>query len=264
MIRLLHLSDTHFGTEVDTVVEALLARVSQLQPTLVVCSGDVTQRALASEFERAAAFFRRFGDASRVLIPGNHDIPLWNLWNRFTRPYVEFERTLGPLESTVETPLLRLFALNTTHPMRHKHGYVSPAQVERVSRHLRQSAALQLRIVVTHQPLYVEAASDKQNQLRGGALAAESWAASGVDLVLGGHIHLPYFKSVPHSFATISRTFWVAQAGTAVSDRTRSNARNSFNMIHWDGTRCDLERWDYDPVTLAFERHSAVSMPITR
>lgn len=264
MIRLLHLSDTHFGTEVDAVVEALWARVSQLGPNVVVCSGDVTQRARASEFERAGAFFQRFGDVPRITVPGNHDIPLWNVWARFTRPYVGFQRTFGSLETTFETPLLTLVALNTTHPTRHKHGYVSPAQVEDVSSRLSQCTPRQLRVVVTHQPLYVEAASDRHNQLRGNALAARRWAETGVDLVLGGHIHLPYFKPVPPAFADMSRSFWVAQAGTAVSERVRSNALNSFNMIHWDGSACNLERWDFDPKAAAFERHGVVSMPITR
>lgn len=263
MIRLLHLSDTHFGTEVDDVIQAFWSRATELAPNVVVCSGDITQRARTEEFERAAAFFRRFGDVPRVTIPGNHDIPLWNVWERFTRPYARYESKFGALETTLETPLLTLVALNTTHPLRHKHGYVSPEQVERTSHHLRRSTDGQLRVVVTHQPLYVEAASDVQNQLRGNALAAQNWAESGADLVLGGHIHLPYFRPVPETFG-VSRSFWVAQAGTALSARVRSNAPNSFNMIHWDGNQCHLERWDFEPDTATFERRVRIAMPITR
>lgn len=264
MIRVLHISDTHFGTEVSTTVDAFWQSVRTLAPTLVICSGDVTQRARRKEFKKASDFLQRFGNVPRVVVPGNHDIPLFNLAARVFRPYAGYQKSLGELQSQYEEPLVKVIALNTTHPARHKHGVVSRAQVEHTSAHLQRSSPQQLRLVVAHHPLYVSAASERRNQLRGSRFAARKWADAGVDLVLGGHIHLPYFAPVPATFADTSRSFWVAQAGTVVSRRTRPGFPNSFNLIRWDGRRCELERWDLNASCNEFERKLSHPMPITR
>ncbi len=264
MIRILHISDTHFGTEVSEAVDAFWRSVSILNPTTIICSGDVTQRARSDEFAKAARFLQRFGNVPRVVVPGNHDIPLFNLAARAFWPYVGYQRALGDLQSRHDDALVKVIALNTTHPARHKHGAVSAKQVEYACSQLRRSSDQQLRLVVAHHPLYVSARSERHNQLRGSRFAARRWADAGVDLVLGGHIHLPYFAQVPTTFTNTERTFWVAQAGTVVSGRTRPGFPNSFNLIRWDGSNCDLERWDFNSSSSAFERCVSQPMPITR
>ena len=128
------------------------------------------------------------------------------------------------------TPDLLVVCVNTTRAWRHKHGEVSSLQIERVARRLANAEAAQLRIVVVHQPVAVTRAEDVQNLLRGHEAALRRWAAAGADIVMGGHIHLPYVMPL-HDLA---RPLWAVQAGTAVSHRVRHGTPNSVNLIRWE------------------------------
>lgn len=265
---LLQISDTHFGTERPEVVEALAALAARQRPDAVVLSGDITQRARTAQFRAAKAFVDRLG-APVVAIPGNHDIALFDLWSRFRRPYGRYAAAFGDtLEPVFSSPELLIVGVNTTRAWRHKHGEVSAPQVDRVARVLATASARQLRVVVVHQPLAVPEAGERMNLLRGHEAAVPAWAAAGADLVMGGHIHLPYTLAL-HGLA---RRLWVVQAGTAVSSRTRSGVPNSVNVVRWGpaGTpaspastmypalalpdeptatagACRIERWDFAP-----------------
>jgi len=266
MSVVLHLSDTHFGTERAQVVEALVALAAQQRPDVVVLSGDITQRARPAQFRSAKAFVDRLG-APVLAIPGNHDIALFDLWARLTRPYARFAKVFGPeLEPVVDLPAWLIVGVNTTRAWRHSHGEVSGTQIARVASLLATAKPEQLRVLVVHQPLAVPEAGQASNLLRGHADAAKAWAQAGADLVLGGHIHLPYTLSLQG----LVRRLWVVQAGTAVSKRTRAGVPNSVNLLRWGdatamqeaaapcapppGQCCLIERWDFSEHQLAFTR----------
>lgn len=239
---LLQISDPHFGTERPAVVEALLAFAHAHPPELVVMSGDITQRARRTQFAAARRFVERLPAPARV-IPGNHDIPLFDLFARFARPYAGHMAAFGAeLEPTWNSEAFRVLCVNTTRARRHQHGEVSVAQVERVASQLAAARPRQLRVVVVHQPLVAVNASDEKNLLRGHRIAGARWAEAGADVVLGGHVHLPYVLPVPGT----TRPLWAVQAGTAVSSRTRDGVPNSVNRLLWDGSACCVERWDHD------------------
>lgn len=252
MSVLLQLSDPHFGTEQAPVVEALAALAQQQQPDLLVLSGDITQRAKESQFTAARAFTDRLG-APLLAIPGNHDIPLVDLGQRLFRPYARYRKAFGnELEPTYDSRDLLVQCVNTTRWYRHKGGTVSSAQIERVASRLRAAQPDQLRVVVVHQPIGVLRATERHNLLHGHAEAEQSWAAAGCDLVLGGHIHLPYVMAL----AGFTRPMWAVQAGTCVSRRVRSGAVNSVNVLRWGGDAapgcCLIEQWDYTAAAQAF------------
>jgi 3',5'-cyclic AMP phosphodiesterase CpdA len=259
MPGLLHLSDPHFGTEQPDVVEALLALADQVQPEIAVLSGDITQRAWRRQFEAARRFMDKLPAQHRLVIPGNHDLPLFNLWGRFTAPYRGFQRAFGDdLAPVVDRPGYLVIGVNTTRAHRHTQGEVSAAQIDAVARRLRQAGAQQLRLVVTHQPMAVIRQSDRQNLLRNHRAAALAWAAAGADLVLGGHIHLPYLCDLrdepglaapPGWGAGLRRAVWAVQAGTALSTRLRDGLPNSVYLIQQAprerGCVCRVEQYDY-------------------
>jgi len=251
MSLVLQISDPHFGTEQPPVVEALVRLVRDQAPTLVVLSGDITQRARRRQFRAARAFIDRLGAPATLAIPGNHDIPLFNLAARLFTPYANHCREFGAdLEPVFESEQLLVIALNTTRIYRHTDGEVSPAQIARVARRLERATPCQLRVVVTHQPVAVTRAQEETNLLHGRAAAVRSWAHAGADLILGGHIHLPYVLPLHERFAGLRREVWAVQAGTAVSWRVRHDAGNSVNLLRYAGVqahrRCvAVERWDY-------------------
>ncbi|MBS4019901.1 MAG: metallophosphoesterase, partial [Dechloromonas sp.] len=152
MSVVLHISDTHFGTELPPVVDALVALAAQQHPDLVVLSGDITQRARPSQFRAAKAFVDRLG-APLLAVPGNHDIALFDLWSRLTSPYARYTKAFGGnLEPVHASSDLLVIGVNTTRAWRHKNGEVSSVQIERVAKLLNAASPQQLRLVVVHQP----------------------------------------------------------------------------------------------------------------
>jgi 3',5'-cyclic AMP phosphodiesterase CpdA len=251
MSLVLQVSDTHFGTEQPAVVEALLRLVHDQSPDMVVLSGDITQRARRSQFRAARAFVGQLAVPDTLVLPGNHDIPLFNVMARLFAPYANYQRVFGAeLEPECESADLLVIGVNTTRPSRHKDGEVATSQIARVSRRLRCASNNQLRIVVTHQPVHVTRPEDETNILHGHCEAVYAWADAGVDLLLGGHIHLPYVRPLRERFVDLPRSVWAVQAGTAVSSRVRDGIPNSVNLIRYTGTerprRCVVERRDYD------------------
>lgn len=252
MTVLLQISDPHFGTEQAPVAEALVALSRQQQPDLLVLSGDITQRARPEQFRAARAFMDRL--ATPVLaIPGNHDIPLFNLGLRLFNPYARhgdvFGEDLEPVHSSRE---LLVLCVNTTRWYRHKNGEVSAQQIDRVARQLAGAGPEQLRVVVVHHPVAVPRVGEVHNLLRGHAAALQQWAVAGGDLVMGGHIHLPYVVALPD----LARPMWAVQAGTALSRRVRDGFPNSVNLLHTGSDapsgHCLIEQWDYASASQSF------------
>ena len=256
MSTLIQISDPHFGTEQPLVVTALLDLVGRIKPLAAVLSGDITQRARRAQFDAAKDFVDRLGVPHRLVIPGNHDVPLFNIAARVLFPYAGFERVFGSeLEPQLQCEGFRLIGVNTTRPSRHKDGEISDEQIERVARLLREAAGRQLRIVVTHQPVHVLRGSEVHNRVHGYRKAVSAWAAAGADIIMGGHIHLPYVALLGDDFPDLPRRCWIVQGGTAVFHRVRAKHPNSVNLIHYssDSAQCCVERWDYDATRASFQ-----------
>jgi 3',5'-cyclic AMP phosphodiesterase CpdA len=247
MTVLLQISDPHFGTEQPAVVEALLRLAREIQPAAVILSGDITQRARRAQFDAAREFVSRLAPPALVAIPGNHDIPLFNVLARMFHPYAGFERAFGTqLEPEWQNDDFLIIGVNTTRARRHKDGEVSSEQILRVSKRLAIASARQIRIVVTHQPVHVLRGSEVHNRVHGHADAIPAWSNAGADMILGGHIHLPYIAPLHEHYTELRRRCWVVQAGTAVSTRVRRRHPNSVNLIkREDEQTCLAERWDY-------------------
>lgn len=250
MTKLLQISDMHFGTEQPDVMAALLALSQENKPDVLVVSGDITQRATAEQFSRARAFCDSLRIAQMISLPGNHDIPLFNLFSRVMSPYAAYQKAFGhALEPDLITPSLCLATVNTTRWWRHKNGEVSKAQIDRVCEQLSRAAPQQLRVVVVHQPVHVLRPQDEHDRLRGWQPAVRAWAAAGADIVMGGHIHLPYVCELSATVSGLKRRLWCVQAGTAVSSRIRREAPNSVNLLEFpddaNSLRCCVQRWDY-------------------
>lgn len=266
MSALLHVSDTHFGTELPGPVQALLGLVQAEQPRLVVLSGDVTQRARRAQFRAARAFLDSLQVPTVLAVPGNHDIPLFNVLGRLCAPYAGYRRWVQrELEPQFEDERWLVVCVNTTRRYRHKDGEVAAAQIERVVRRLRAARREQVRVVVTHQPVLAVRDEDERNLLHGRHEAVRAWVQAGADVVLGGHIHLPYLRPLQEAYPGLARRAWAVQAGTALSHRIRDGIPNSVNLLRAaPGPRCDVERWDWDAVGRRFVKVAARELALQR
>ncbi len=255
MTVILHISDLHLGTEQEPVVRALRRLTAELRPELLVVSGDITQRARSTQFARAAELVRQLSVPHVLTIAGNHDLPLFNLPARALTPYAGYSRFFGDqLEPRFEADDCLVLAVKTTRRYRHVQGELSAEQRERVAAELRRASPRQLRVVVLHQPIAVPRASEEHNVVRGRDAAMPAWADAGADLILSGHIHLPFIMPL-HEWFTLARPLWAVSAGTAISSRIRHEAGNSLNIIRTQATSpraCVVEQWDYIPASAEF------------
>ena len=95
MRTIVHLSDLHFGRVNEALLTPLVEAVRALAPDVVVVSGDLTQRARAAEFQQAQEFLSRL-PGPQIVVPGNHDVPLYNIAHRLLRPLDKFRRYIEP------------------------------------------------------------------------------------------------------------------------------------------------------------------------
>lgn len=232
MTVIVQLSDPHFGTEVPMVVDAVQRAVKALGPEVVLVSGDITQRARTGQFRAAAEFMRSLHVKKFLVVPGNHDIPLFNLFSRVVSPYGGFEQAFGRREFSWFGEGVAIVGLDATSPWRHTDGELDIARlrkaVELARQQLEPGAVL---LVCAHQPLHTAWPEDNEQVLIGADKSAAALSGLGVDMVLSGHVHVPLISSTRGIFNDLPRHFLLAGAGTAVSHRTRPGAPNSFNVI---------------------------------
>lgn len=260
-MRLAHISDTHFGTERPEVVAALLPALADLRPRIVVVSGDITQRALGRQFAAARRFVEALPrGAQRVMIPGNHDLPMLNPWRRFTAPYADYERAFGPRESLQQADGVALLAVDATDPRRRKDGHLPPAHLQERLQAARDACGpAGLLLVVAHQPLWTAWGDDKDQTLIDRHETARLLAEARADIVFSGHVHVPFIGTSAASDPHLAWRFVMCAAGTAVSRRTRPGAPNSFNVLDLEpaGAGLTITRYDWDGAAFGMNQAQA-------
>src|SRR5437870_5323693 len=157
MARLLHLSDLHFGAHDEDLVEAVERKADQLKPDLVVISGDFTQRARTEQFKEACEFLERLRETGHEVlgVPGNHDVPLYDVLRRFLSPLARYRRfideTLCPF---VELPGVAVLGVNTARSLTFKDGRINQDQVAFIRETFARTPSEATRVIVTHHPLF--------------------------------------------------------------------------------------------------------------
>jgi 3',5'-cyclic AMP phosphodiesterase CpdA len=239
MPTLLHMSDLHFGPPfLPEVGEAVLRAAEQLRPDVVVASGDFTQRAKRQQYAQARDFLDRLPDVPKVVVPGNHDIPLYRVFERLLRPYANYRRYISPdLESVLVRDDAVIVALNTTSPLLAvTQGRIRRRQLDFCAQAFRAAPASAVRIVVAHHHFAPAPDYDDEHDVMWRAREAlDRFNELGVELILGGHLHRAYIGNSLDLYPSRTRTsgIIIAQCGTATSRRGRARERekNSFNLI---------------------------------
>ncbi len=233
MTRIVHLSDLHFGAHDERLVAGVDRAVDQLKPDLVVISGDFTQRARTEEFKEACAFLEGLRERGHEVIgvPGNHDVPLYDVLRRFLSPLARYRRfideTLCPF---IELPGVAVLGINTARSLTFKEGRVSKEQVEFIRDTFARTPQQAVRILVTHHPLFALTVGDEvQRAIGRQELALDAIEDAGVDMLLAGHMHHASSHDAG-DLVTRSGGTLVVQAGTATSTRVREQEQ-SFNTI---------------------------------
>lgn len=249
MAKLIHLSDLHFGAHDDKLVAAVEQRVDEERPDLVVISGDFTQRARTDQFEQACAFLTRLRDRGHAVlgVPGNHDIPLYDVLRRFLSPLTRYRKYIDEkLCPFHELPGAAVLGINTARSATFKDGKINREQIAFICETFGQVDAKVPRVLVTHHPIFALPTGDgglgKPIDNQADVLAMIG--ALGVDLLLAGHNHRAS-REDSSEFVTKSTGALVIQAGTATSTRVRGE-HQSFNIIEIAGetVKVTLVGWE--------------------
>lgn len=237
MTTLAHISDVHFGKNTAERVGALLADLARVAPSVIVVSGDLTQRARVGQFEQAAMFLKRL-PAPYLVVPGNHDVPLWNCFRRFANPLGRYRRIISadvmPVFSNDELRVIGLSsarAFSLTWNGFWKDGWLTDSQLSRAQSLLQGAPAGATKVVVTHHPFIPPPGHRNEIILRADR-AQRVFEECGVKLLLAGHLHRSY--SGPCGSMTS------IQAGTACSTRYRGEG-NAYNLITVEANRVTVE-----------------------
>lgn len=261
MIRLVQLSDIHFVDQDPAPTDAALAYVRRDPPDLVVVTGDLTMNGRPAEFEAAARWCGSLPEP-KLITPGNHDTPYWNLVLRALTPFDRYRRYIGPpFGGAHDADGLAVRMINTARGAQPRpdwsKGAVDLKRARTVASELSAAPAAALKVVGLHHPLVEAVGAPVTGGVRRGSAAAAILNGGGADLILSGHVHNPF--AVPLPFGD-ERTY--AVGGGTLSLRTRGTPP-SFNCIEADAEtiRVTAMGWagsQFEPYrTWALERRRA-------
>jgi 3',5'-cyclic AMP phosphodiesterase CpdA len=255
MRTLVHLSDLHFGRVDDALLAPLRAQIEAVAPDVVVVSGDLTQRAKSEEFEAARAYLDTL-PGPQIIVPGNHDISLYNVFRRFVQPLKRYKRyitdDLDPIHVDGEIAVL---GINTARSLTFKDGRINEEQVAKMREELAGLDPAITRIVVTHHPFDLPRNARDDDLVDRAPMAMAAFAQCGVDLLLAGHLHVSHADSTAERYPFSEYAALVIQAGTATSTRARGEV-NSFNVIRVAQARVEVDRYGWDAQSARFAKGS--------
>jgi 3',5'-cyclic AMP phosphodiesterase CpdA len=262
MRTIAHISDIHFGRDDPPVAEALVGELHEHKPSLVVMSGDFTQRARAGQYKRAAAYMARL-PGPQLVVPGNHDIPLFNVFARFFWPLYNYRKYVTrDLRPVYEDPELLVVGINTARSFTFdkdgfwKDGRISEEQLLDVKLKACDRPAEQFKVVVTHHPFIPPPKERPHGIVHGAKRALDQFEKCNIDMCLAGHLHMGYSDDVRIHHEAVKRSILSVQAGTAISTRRR-NEPNAYNLITINGEHVTVQvhAWDGKQFAKALRTH---------
>ena len=251
MRTLVHLSDLHFGRVDQNLIDPLIRSVAEIKPDLVAVSGDLTQRARSHQFRAARAFLDSLPQP-QIVVPGNHDVPLHNVFTRFLQPLDKYRRYItDDLQPVFSDEEIAVVGVNTARSLTIKGGRINQVQVVRLREKFCSFGEQVVKVIVTHHPFDLPEGHHERNLVGRARMAMVGLAECGADLFLAGHLHISHTGHTAKRYKIRGHSALVVQAGTASSTRGRGEA-NSFNVVRVNRPEIVVERFEWQPAKAVF------------
>lgn len=226
---IIHISDPHYGTEDKSIADELINEINTRKPDLVIVSGDLTQRAFDKQFKKADRLLKSI-NSPKVVIPGNHDIPLFNLFQRFYRPFKKYQKFISEdIYPEFISDEMAIVGVNSCTPFRSQTGRIKDYDIDYLKNFFAKIDPIKVRGVVVHHNIFPFEGMKKNTSLVNADTFLSAMSKCGVDLIFAGHLH----KSLAHTYteAGTDNNLVVLQAGTCISRRLREED-NTYLVIH--------------------------------
>jgi 3',5'-cyclic AMP phosphodiesterase CpdA len=232
---LMHISDLHAGPPFNLRLAEQVAREAhELRPDLLVVSGDFVQRAdFRSQWRMIAAFLEMLPQP-RLVVPGNHDVPLFNPFNRLFRSLDRYKKYISAdLNPVFERPGLAVVGGCTAHGLTIDGGYLSRAQAAALEQRFSRFPPGACKVAVLHHHVVNPPGSHGRRMISNSRAAVDLLDRCGVELLLCGHIHVSYVGTTLDVRPDLRRGTIICQSGTTTSRRGkgREHGKNSYNVI---------------------------------
>ena len=240
---IIHISDPHYGTEEKAIADQLIKEINETEPDVVVVSGDLTQRATAHQFKKAKRLLDSI-NAPKVIIPGNHDIPLFNIFERFLDPYGNYRKYISKEQyPKFISDEIVIVGVNSCTPFRSQSGRIKDEDIEYLKNFFAEIDPHKMRGVIVHHNIFPFEGMKGNSALVNADSFLSAMIRCGIDLIFAGHLH----RSLTHTYnqAGVENNLVVLQAGTCISRRLR-HEENTYLMITRENDRMQVEFHVYD------------------
>lgn len=254
MRTLIHISDIHFGKADYAIAECLRERIVEIAPDLLIVSGDLTQRARSKQFIEARQFLDSL-PKPQIVVPGNHDVPMYNVLARFATPLDKYKKYItDDLEPFFMDEELAVIGINTARSLTIKDGRINKKQVATIREKMCALDDKMLKAVVTHHPFDLPEGFDENDIVDNAETAMPQIADCGADVFFSGHLHVSHIAHTANRYKLpTGRNALVIQAGTATSTRVRGE-KNSFNLIEFEHPRLTVKRFECERAEQGFSQ----------
>jgi len=255
MRTLIHLSDLHFGKVDPAIIPALLDFIRVTKPNLVAISGDLTQRARTAEFLEARSFLDAI-PFPKIVVPGNHDVPLHNVFARLFHKLDRFRHYVSEdLEPFYVDDEIAVAGVNTARALTGKNGRISRRQLADLRARFATVPPAHIKIVVTHHPFDLPPGVEGDRVVLRARVAMKILAQISVDMLLAGHFHVAGTSRTTTRYKIGNYSALIVASGTTTSIRGRGQP-NSLNVIQIELPLMTIAQYHWQPERGAFDLFS--------
>lgn len=224
MTKIIHISDLHFGLHKEELILPFLNDVEAINPDIILISGDLTHRARRFQYQLLTNFLKKL-PGKLLIVPGNHDIPLKNIWGRLFAPFKLYKQYISDdINVAFQNKGVRILGVNSVDPYQTHNGKLSHATRDKIEQYF-SSAFPGLNLIFFHHNLdYFEKI---HKPLKNHHHFIDDLNTSQLNIICTGHLH---YANVGLIQKNSEHSALLLHAGTLFCQRSRDYINSYFSL----------------------------------